>query len=194
MRNGSRAVALLCVTLIAVAPGCGSILGYAGDAELHVLTNPAGAELFVDSIPRQGLSPCVVLLDPAEEHRLDARFEDLRGSSQVTRSTRTGVIVANIAFTAGLGLLVDWLTGALYHFPERLVLNLGRPYDRDDRPLAAQYPPAPRLMPHTDPVAPARPLASPCAICGEPTAAEQTCRQCGQPPVRKTTNVLRRVD
>lgn len=200
MRNGSRAVALVCALLVVVAPGCGSILGYAGDQELHVLTNPGGAELLVGSIPRQGLSPCVVLLDPAAEHRIEARFEDLRGSSQVTRSVRTGVVIGNIALTLGLGLLVDYVNGALFHFPERLVLNLGRMHARDDRPLAAQYPPAPQLMLHSDPVAPARQQQAapasdePCSICGEPTSADQTCRQCGQPPTRKTTDILRRVD
>lgn len=200
MRNGSRAVALVCALLVVVAPGCGSILGYAEDRELEVLTNPGGAELLVDSLPRRGLSPCVVMLDPAAEHRIEARFEDLRGSSQVTRSARTGVVLLNVLFTAGFGLLVDYVTGALYHFPERLVLNLGRSSERDDRPLAAQYPPAPQLMPHSDPVAPARQQQAapasdaPCSICGEPTSADQTCRQCGQPPTTKTANVLRRVD
>lgn len=200
MRNASRAIAFVCALLVAAAPGCGSVLGYSSDAELNVLTNPGGAALFVDSMPREGRSPCVVLLDPAEEHRVEARVEDLRGGSQVKRSVRVGVVFGNIVLTLGLGLIVDYMNGALFHFPSHVVLNLGRTTERDDRPLAAQYPPAPALMPHAAPAAarqaeapPASP-AAPCSICGEPTAADQTCRQCGQPPARKTTNILRRVD
>lgn len=152
-----RALVLVWAVSIALAPGCGTIFGLAFDRELEVVTNPPGAALRVDAIPISATAPGTVLLDPAAEHRVDAHLGDLHGGTQVTRSTRTGIVVLNIFLTAGLGLWIDYLTGALYHFPDRVVLNLGRPFEHEQPPPSAQYPPAPALMPHTDPLAPPRP-------------------------------------
>lgn len=210
MRKG---LVLACAAWIAIAPGCGTIFMLGSDREVQVITNPAGAALAVDSIPSGVTSPGVVLLDPAREHRIDGRLDDLRGGTQITRSTRTGIVVLDIVFTLGLGLWIDWLTGAMYHFPDRVVVNLGRAYAPEEPPIAAQYPPPPALMPHADPIAPARPPAppakragveggeggeetrttdlrradaGPCEICGELVARGQACPGCGQPPASST--------
>lgn len=199
--TSSRGLGLLLVVLLS---GCGTILGYGGDREVRVITNPAGAELLVDGMPAAERAPSVVLLDPAEEHRVDAKLDDLRGGTQVKRSSSTGLVILDIVFTLGLGIWVDWTTGALYDFPETVVVNLGRATPKEP-PLAAQYPPPPALMPHTDPLVPvARPApapkrapeveaggetrqtnllqAAPCEICGEAVAHGATaCASCGQP-------------
>ncbi len=200
-----KALILACAAWVAIAPGCGTIFMLGADREVQVVTNPAGAVISIDSLPAGATSPSTVLLDPADEHRVDAQLDDLHGGTQVTRSTRTGIVVLDIVFTLGLGLWIDWLTGAMYHFPERVVVNLGRPYVREELPMAAQYPPPPALMPHDDPAAPPRPAAPPpkgavvqggetrttdlrradattCEICGATHAAGQTCPECGQPP------------
>ncbi len=201
-----KALVLACAAWLAVAPGCGTIFMLGSDREVEVITNPPGAALAVDSIPAGASSPGVVRLDPAREHRIDAQLEDMRGGTQIKRSTRTGIVILDIVFTLGLGLWIDWLTGAMYHFPDSVVVNLGRSYPREEPPLAAQYPPPPALMPHDDPIAPARPRApapapkgavtqggesrtvdlrradaASCEICGEAIARGEPCPQCGQP-------------
>lgn len=201
-----RALIVAFAVWTAVAPGCGTIFGLGTDREVQVVTNPPGAAVAIDSIPCGVTSPGTIQLDPGAEHRIDATIDDLRGGTQITRSTRTGIVILDIVFTAGLGLWIDWLTGAMYHFPDRVVVNLGKPYVRDEPSLAEQYPPPPALMPHVDPVAPpARPPApaakgavtrsgdsrtvdlrradaSECEVCGAMVARGQTCGQCGQPP------------
>lgn len=198
--TSSRALGLVLAVLLS---GCGTILGYGGDREVRVITNPPGAELLVDGMPRGDRSPCVVHLDPAEEHRIDGRLEDLRGGTQIKRSSSSGLVILDIIFTLGLGIAIDWSTGALYDFPETVTVNLGRARPPEP-PLAAQYPPPPALMPHQDPLVPAAAAApapapkraapqggemrqtnlleaAPCAICGEAVARGATCRSCGQP-------------
>lgn len=199
-----KALVLACAAWMAVAPGCGTIFLLGTDREVQVVTNPAGAALAIDSIPAGATAPGMILLDPAREHRIDASLDDMKGGTQITRSTRTGIVILNIVFTAGLGLWIDWLTGAMYHFPDRVVVNLGRPYVREEPPVAAQYPPPPALMPHEDPISrPAPPPAkrppiaqggetrttdlrqadaTTCEICGEAVARGQACPACGQPP------------
>lgn len=200
-----KALVLACAAWLAIAPGCGTILSLGEDRQVEVVTNPAGAALAVDSIPTGVTSPGTIHLDPAREHRIDAALDDMKGGTQVTRSTRTGIVILDIVFTLGLGLWIDWLTGAMYHFPDRVIVNLGRPYVREEPPLAAQYPPPPALMPHDGLVVPTRPAPPPakrtqvvqgeqssttdlrradattCEICGEAVARGQTCSQCGQP-------------
>lgn len=199
-----EALVLALATWVAVAPGCGTIFLLGTDREVRVVTNPPGAALAVDAIPSGVTAPGVVLLDPAREHRVDARLDDMRGGTQITRSVRTGIVILNVVFTLGFGLWIDWLTGAMYYFPDQVVVNLGRPYEREEPPAAAQYPPPPALMPHADPIAPApRPAAppkrtaprgeartvdllradqAPCEICNEPVVRGQACPACGQPP------------
>lgn len=193
-----KALVVACALAVAAGPGCGSIVGLASDREVRVVTNPGGAALFVDGTPVNATGPAVVHLDPAYEHRIEARLDGMQAGTQVTRSTRTGVVIANVFLTLGLGLWIDWLTGALYKFPDRVVLNLGRPVGADEPPLAAQYPPAPRLMPHEDPLAPRAPApkgggtvevrsdlrqadARTCEICRARVAAGRACPDCGQP-------------
>ncbi|MCO5170590.1 MAG: hypothetical protein M9894_30020 [Planctomycetes bacterium] len=192
-----EALVVACALAVAAGPGCGSIVGLAADREVRVVTNPAGAALFVDGAPVNATGPAVVLLDPAEEHRVEARLDGMQAGTQVTRSTRTGVVIANVFLTLGLGLWIDWLTGALYTFPDKVVLNLGRAPGAEEPPLSAQFPPAPRLMPHDDPLAPKAPPpkgtvevrsdlrqadARTCEICRAVVVHGRPCQECGQPP------------
>jgi hypothetical protein len=195
-----RRVSLVLLSLVlAFAPGCGTLVGLAADRNVAVTTNPPGAQLLVDSSSTNQASPATLALDPADEHRIEARLDDMHSVTQVTRSTRTGVIIADVFLTAGLGLWIDYLTGALYWFPDRVTLNLGRVYPVVP-PLAQEYPPAPALMPRTDPAAPPAkhagpteststtdlrradaPKATVCPVCGAEVKAGVTqCPECGQ--------------
>jgi hypothetical protein len=165
--------------------GCGSIIGLGGDRELRVSSTPDGARLLVDGRTGDQTAPCVVLLDPAEEHRIDGRLDDMRGGTQIHRSTRVGVVIADIVFTAGLGLWIDYLTGAMYRFPDAVMLHVGRTHMPE--PGADEFPPAPHLMPATDPYAPAMTSRTTnvldagraCAVCEEPFGRGDTCQSCG---------------
>lgn len=186
---------LLCAVVL--ISGCGTIVGLSGPHEVKVHTNPPGAEVFVDGIATGLRSPATVLVDPGEEHRVDARLDDLHGGSHIKRSASVGVIICDVLFTLGIGISIDWSTGGLYYFPDSVVVNLGRPYGPEP-PLAAQYPRPPALMPYSDPIAPARPVApkkaavetrhtnllhaAPCDVCGSSVAQGATCGSCGQPP------------
>lgn len=117
--------ALLLVLLLAL-PGCGTLLGHHGFQEVQVITDPAGAQLYVDGVATPVRSPGAIALDPAEEHRVDARLHGLRGGTQVRRKVRIVVAIVDCILTGGLGLTVDYFSGALYEFPAHVVLNLGQ--------------------------------------------------------------------
>lgn len=179
---------LLALVTLALAPGCGTLVGLGGDREVRVASNPDGVSLLVDGRATGLTTPCVVSLDPAEEHRLDGRDDDMFGGTQVHRSTRVGVVICDVIFTLGFGLWIDYLTGAMYRFPDAVVINVGRAHAPD--PLAsAEFPPAPRLMPATDPYAPATSStrnvlqddggAARCSVCGDVFGRGDTCASCG---------------
>jgi hypothetical protein len=144
------AIALL-VALVLVHPGCGTLLGLATERDVFIITNPSGANLFANGSPCNGaLSPTTVALDPAEEWRVDARLDDLKGGTQITRSRRIGVVIADVVFTVGLGLWIDYLSGAMYYFPDRVILNLGKS-EFSPSTLAASGPEAPATTTALDP-------------------------------------------
>jgi hypothetical protein len=121
-----KPLVILLLALVIVQPGCGTILGLGMDREVFIATNPSGATLYKNGIATSVVSPSPVELDPSEEWRIDAHLDDLKGGTQITRSRRIGVCIADILLTAGLGLFVDYLSGAMYFFPDRVILNLGR--------------------------------------------------------------------
>lgn len=136
-------------------PGCGVILGYAGDQPLSVATDPAGAAVFVNEVAETAVTPCTLQLRPTQTYFLRVVLGDRKGHRSVHKGLRVGVAVCDGVFTLGIGLLVDYFTGALYWFEPAVHFDLNR-----------------RPEPET-----AR--AAPCPICGEPRGAADPCPHCG---------------
>ena len=126
-----RPAGLLMAVLVALAPGCGTLLGLSRAQELEVETQPAGATLWVDGLPHAEATPTLVELSPRSNHVLQARVQRLdgalvKGQTAVNREVRIPIVVLDGLLTAGVGLLVDYLTGALYTFTtDRVLIHLG---------------------------------------------------------------------
>lgn len=147
---------LLLLACLALLPGCGVILGYAGAQPLQVSTDPPGAAVFVNEVAHPAVTPCTLELSPQETYFLRVVLGDRKGHRNVHKGLRVGVAVCDGVFTLGLGLLVDYFTGALYGFEPAVGFDLTRRQD----------------------LAPA-PKAAPCPICGEPRGDTTPCPHCG---------------
>ncbi len=145
----------LALVLVLSLSGCGTIFGLGGHQEIEILSNPPGARLYVDGTATPVLTPGQIAVDPAEEHRVDARLHAMRGGTQLHRSVRVWLVIVDGLLTLGMGLPFDYYSGALYHFPERIVLNLGEQGAPTPSELEEQFPPAsPGLPPGPDPAEP----------------------------------------
>lgn len=163
------APALLCLPLALGAPGCGVILGYAGPQPVQVMTDPSGAAVFVGGVQHDQPSPTTVGINPKKPERIRAVLGDMKNETSVTRKLRIGVLLCDFFFTAGIGALVDYLTGAMYAPTERVTLNLG----------AMPVSQSPAREGGVGVEVGASSDAAPCAVCGEPRGDESPCPHCG---------------
>jgi hypothetical protein len=165
-------VAAVALTLV-LSPGCATILGMGSDQEIKVTTNPDGAAVFVDGVSSGKNAPTTVALNPKDEHSLYATLGEAKsGSAAVRKKVRIWAVIVDGILTAGLGVLVDYMTGALYMFdPSHIQLNLGV--------APPPSPPSQVSQGHgTQPPAQPEKLA-PCPICGEPRGNAHPCPHCG---------------
>ena len=165
----------LAVTLALGGPGCGTIFGY-GTQQVKVVTNPAGANLIVNGIPSEQTAPCELPLSAKDDHNITATTEDgKRGARHIGRTVRIEIVVLDALLTAGIGLLIDYLTGALYELDTPVTINLGKmPVSAAAQPAAGQ-PAAATPAPVVDPD------ADPCQYCGAPRGEVTPCPRCGIP-------------
>lgn len=195
MHRGGGLLLLLLASLS--LSGCGTIFGLGADQDVFVVTRPPGATLELNHVPLVGLlTPCTVSADTAENQRLVVTYTDangrvLTGRTTFAREVRSWVVLLDGVFTLGLGLLVDWATGAMYRFDrEQVVVNLGKVEFAPPQPepirIAQPLIPRPRdaaLDPAPDPAA--RPEPEPerapgaCDVCGERRGKARFCPHCG---------------
>jgi hypothetical protein len=182
MGIASRSLTCLLVTSMVFAPGCATIIGKAADQPVEVVTEPPGATLIVDGVASSKTSPGVVELDPEGDHNVSAQLGEAKATRSVRKTIRIWAVIVDGILTGGIGVLVDYMTGALYQFEPRIQLNLG-----------VAPPPSPPAPP---------PLAhgnnnnnnngngaqqnnqnlltqAPCRVCGEPRGNAATCPHCG---------------
>lgn len=186
--NNRTALLALALTVAPLA-GCGTILGYGRDQTITVHTDPQGADLYVNSVPANAKSPAELSFDPAKDgHRVDARLMTPRGEvkngTSIIKKTRLPVVLLDAFLTGGLGLVVDYITGALYSFEPRVSISMPR------EPLVVPPPPPPQQQPdrtgpqagtgQTRPEPPPGPRAmAPCFLCNEPRGEQVPCPHCG---------------
>lgn len=159
---------VLAVALV-LAPGCATILGKAADQEVAVSTTPPGATLIVNGVPTSTTSPGTVMLDPKGEHSVQAVLGEAKASRTIRKTVRIWAVVLDGILTAGIGVFVDYMTGALYQFEPQVHLNLG---------VAPPPTPTPALTSSgQQQLLPAQ--KAPCKVCGEPRGDVTPCPHCG---------------
>lgn len=169
----TRLIACTLAVLLAVGPGCGTIMGGATQP-VKVNTNPPGANLIVDGMPHDELAPCELQLSAKDDHNITATTEDgKRGARHIGRTVRIGVVVLDALLTAGIGLLVDYLTGAMYAVDSQVTINLGKMPVSAPQPAATGTGTTPAPAPAVDP------NAAPCPYCGAPRGDISPCPRCG---------------
>ncbi len=180
MTRGRSLLSLALAASFALTPsGCGTIFGMAADQDVQINSKPEGARIFLNGVDSGKTTNTTLELDPSREHNVYATLGDMKsGSSAIRRKVRVLIVVLDGFLTAGLGLFVDYLTGALYEFePDRIQLNLGiAPVSPSTQP---QPQPQPQPRPQPQPQPQPQPTASPCPICGEPRGNASPCPHCG---------------
>lgn len=182
----NRLVCGLLVASCALTQGCGTIFFRFKKQPVFLTTVPEGASYSVDGGPWSGeKTPCKVMIQPTTDHTIKLQLiqEDgtkLVGTVDEPRSVRVAMIVCNTLLTAGLGFLVDWLTGALFYFPNRRPNVILQP----EAGAPAAKTPAPDRdsetapSPSADPALKAQPSVA-CYICGESRTQSEPCATCG---------------
>jgi hypothetical protein len=179
---------LLCGLLVAscaFSQGCGTIFFRFKKQPVFLTTVPEGASYSVDGGPWSGeKTPCKVMIQPNAEHKIALQLiqEDgtkLLGSVDEPRSVRIAIIICDSLLTLGIGLLVDWLTGALFYFPNRRPEVTLQP-EGGASPARTPEPAEPSVepTPTADPALRAEKTQS-CIICGEPRVRGKPCGSCG---------------
>lgn len=164
---------VLAVALL-IAPGCATILGKAADQEVDVTTTPPGAQLIVNGVPTSATSPGKIEIDPSEDHSVQAVLGEAKASRAIRKTVRIWAVVVDGLLTGGIGVFVDYMTGALYQFEPKVHLNLG-----------VAPPPMPTGSPTSGTTTQVSPLTqqstnnAPCKVCGEPRGDATPCPHCG---------------
>lgn len=168
---------VLCSVLavvLTIAPGCATILGKAGNQSVDVTTTPPGAELIVDGVPTSKTSPGQIEISPREDHSVQAVLGEAKASRAIRKTVRIWAVVVDGLLTLGIGVFVDYMTGALYQFEPKVHLNLG---------VAPPPSPTPSnsggSSTHVSPLTPQPAAQTPCKVCGEPRGDVAPCPHCG---------------
>lgn len=165
---------LLAVALL-VAPGCATILGKAADQEVQVTTTPPGASLIVNGVPTSSTSPGTIEIDPSGDHSVQAVLGEAKASRAIRKTVRIWAVVVDGILTGGIGVFVDYMTGALYQFEPKVHLNLGvAPPPSPPGPGPSQPTTTTTTTPVLQPTSKA-----PCKVCGEPRGDANPCPHCG---------------
>lgn len=179
MHQMSRSlVAYVLVLQTVIAPGCATIIGKAGMQPVAVTTTPEGARLLVDGAPTEIVSPGTVELSPREEHSVAATLGEAKAQRAIRKTVRIWTVVVNGLLTGGIGVIVDYMTGAIYQFEPRVHLNLG-----------VAPPPMPPQITNANggngsnqnggQTQQTNLLDAPCKVCGEPRGNVSPCPHCG---------------
>lgn len=166
---GPRTTALLAAILLTLAtPGCGLIM-LTTHQPVEVVTDPEGAELYVDGKKHDEVGPTTISVFRGQDHKLDAKLGDKKGGTSLTQRLVIPVVLLDFC-TLGVGLLIDYISGTLYDFEPSVKINLGKA-----PPPSAARAPVPAPAKPTPPSAD----AAPCSLCGEPRGDESPCPHCG---------------
>lgn len=163
-----KALCSLLAVALTIAPGCATILGKAANQEVEVTTTPPGASLIVNGVPTSSTSPGKIEIDPNGDHSVQAVLGEAKASRAIRKTIRVWAVVVDGLLTAGIGVFVDYMTGALYQFEPKVHLNLGvAPPPSPPGPGPSQPQPKPPTS------------QAPCKVCGEPRGDATPCPHCG---------------
>ncbi|MGE0706687.1 MAG: zinc-ribbon domain-containing protein [Planctomycetota bacterium] len=174
----------LCFVL-ALAPGCGTLLGYGFSTTIHVTSEP-GAQVLLDG-SLQGTAPCEFELGYDKNYyRLTVRKEGFQDASvTIERRTSVNIMMVDVGlsfFTLCLPLIIDGAFGDWYYYSEknfnlplrRVVVETGKPPKEPTRePATAERGGREASSPG------AAAEAGTCAACGASIGGKPFCPECG---------------
>lgn len=165
-----KALCSLLAVAMLVSPGCATLLGKSADQSVSVTTTPPGANLSVNGIPTSATSPGEIEISPSGDHSVSAQLGEAKASRAIRKTVRIWSVVVNGVLTLGLGVFVDYMTGAMYQFEEKVHLNLGVAPPPTPMPDAGGA----QATTHQQNL-----LQAPCKVCGEPRGNATPCPHCG---------------
>jgi hypothetical protein len=105
-------IAIFAVLLL--ASGCMGIIINGSSEEVTFNTTPTGADVSIDGA-FAGVTPLSIDLPRGESHLAEITLDGFEDEAfQIRRSADAGIIIMDILFTGGIGLLIDLGTGAMY--------------------------------------------------------------------------------
>lgn len=107
------------------------MFGLSEDRRVHLETEPAGAQVWVNGKLNEELTPCWLSLEPGVDHLVEAHLEDaqgvvFRGRTHSICGIQPWRVLWDYLLPLGsVWVTIDYFTGALHEFEsERLVLRL----------------------------------------------------------------------
>jgi hypothetical protein len=88
--------------------GCAAVLK-GKTTDVTVTSNTPGAAVTVDGKPA-GVTPATIALSNKADAVITVRQADKEESCKMATNASVGWIVADVAFTGGIGVLIDWAT------------------------------------------------------------------------------------
>ncbi len=105
---------IITIAGLLLATGCMGIIINGSSEEITFNTIPTGADVSIDGA-FAGVTPFSVDLPRGESHLAEISLDGFEVETfQIRRSADAGIIIMDILFTGGIGLLVDLGTGAMY--------------------------------------------------------------------------------
>lgn len=108
VRIASRSLLAPTLATAVLATGCATVLK-GKTTPVAVTSNTPGATVMVNG-QAAGVTPTTVQLPNKEDAVITVHQADKEQTCKMTTSTSTGWVVADVLFSGGLGIIIDWAT------------------------------------------------------------------------------------
>lgn len=112
-------IAMVLITVM-LGAGCVGVIANGSTQQIQVTSVPPGANIRVDGVESNLITPSIVTLERDREHQIEVYAPAGKNTEEdsrhvfIEKKTDGGIVIADIIFTGLIGLIIDSGTGALY--------------------------------------------------------------------------------
>ena len=131
-----RTFGIALVLLVLVLTGCMGVILNGSTEEITVNVDPIGSNIEMDHV-FVGMSPMTIDMARGESHLLEVSMPGYETESyQISKSADSGIIIMDILFTGGIGLLIDMSAGSMYNLsPDAISASLDQSVTINDNSI-----------------------------------------------------------